>query len=171
MTQMSFWKYGILAGLAVGLMQTFFALISYFGIDSAIVNFAAMLLTWLLFIYALWQYANRNYGENFTFAKGMKLGVVMAVTAGIFSGLVVFAMYSLDDNLTAKALADTMQTASDANLPQDKTDILMEQTREMLKPSVIMTSQIFSDLLVGIIVSLITMVFVRNNQKQKTEKI
>lgn len=159
----SVWKSCLKFGLIMGLISVVLSVLFYM-LDLLFAPWIVIpnLILSLVVLYLL-QRSYRDTYENgyITYGKAFGAGVVIFIYAAIITAIFTYLLYAvIDPGLVEKSLAATSAKLEAKGIPQSAIDAGLEMQEKMLKPWIISLSGIFFSMLSGVIMSLITSIFV-----------
>ena len=102
----------------------------------------------------------------FPYSKALGLGVATLFFASIIMAVFNFVLYSfIDPGLIDKMLSVTESKLLESGLSEDMIEQQIEMQRKFMTPIVLSISEIFSLTLYGLIISLITSIFLRKKEQ------
>lgn len=102
--------------------------------------------------------------ENFPYSKALGLGVATSFFSSIILALFTFILYKyIDPELIDQILLQAEEKLIESGLDYDMIEMQIEMQRKFVNPSILAASTIFSTTLTGLIISLITSIFLKRN--------
>jgi hypothetical protein len=159
------WKANLTNGLILGLTGIVYSLIVYF-FDLSFNK--AQGLVFLLIQLGLLFFLLKSYRDNYlhgqiTYGQSFGAGVIICLYYAIIMAVFTYILYTvIDTGLMNKQLAFAEETMLKKGLPQASIDSAMSIQAKIMKPAIMAPIGIFTNLLWGVIISLIVSIFVRN---------
>ena len=99
---------------------------------------------------------------EFPYSRTLGLGVATAFFASLILGLFIYVLFQyIDPDLISQTLQKTEEKLLESGLSDDMIEQQMELQSKFIKPSIMAVSTIFGKVLMGLIFSLITSIFLR----------
>jgi hypothetical protein len=158
------WKANLTNGLILGLIGIVYTLVMYF-LDltfNRVQGLVFLLILIFMIFYLVKSYRDNNMHGNITYGQAVGAGVVIFLYYSLIMAVFIYILYAvIDTGLVAKQLAFTEEMMAKRGMPQEAMDAAMEIQRKIIKPGIIAPMGIFSNMLTGVIMSLIVAIFVK----------
>jgi amino acid transporter len=97
-----------------------------------------------------------------TYGQAVGAGAVIFLYYSIIMAVFIYILYTvIDSGLIGKQLAFTEELMAKRGLPQESMDAAMKIQKKMIKPEIIAPFGIISNMITGVIMSLIVAIFAR----------
>jgi hypothetical protein len=156
-------------GLIIGLTSMIVTTI-YYATDNMFAESAGY-LSYLIYIAGI-VLATLAYKKSidqntpFPYSKALGLGVATMFFASLILALFTFVLYKfIDQGLIDEMLSFTEEKLLGKGINEEMIEQQIEMQRKFMTPAILSLSQVFSGVLVGFVISLITSIFL----KKKTE--
>ena len=106
----------------------------------------------------------RSIAENdeFPYSKALGLGVATAFFASLILALFTFVLYKyIDPDLVEQSLTNAEEVLLEKGINEDLIETQIEMQRNFVKPSILSASTVLTDVIYGLIISLVTSIFLR----------
>jgi len=163
--KVSVWKANLTNGLILGLIGIVYSLVVYF-FDLTLNQvqgylFLVILLVALYFLVK--SYRDHYLHGQMTYGKAVGAGIVIFFYYSIITAIFTYILFAfIDPGLIDKQLAMTEEMLQKRGLPQEAMDAALKVQEKMIKPGIIAPLSILSNMLYGLIMSLIIGIFVKN---------
>ena len=154
-----FW--GFITALASMLVTTV-----YYSTDSmesksqSWVNFAILAIG--IIVCTLMYRQTLGEKDEFPYSKALGLGVTTIFFASLILAVFTFVLYKyIDPDLVSKSLSASEQKLLDKGYTEDMVEQQLEMTRKFMTPAVMSIFSIFGNVIIGLVISLITSIFLR----------
>jgi general stress protein CsbA len=167
--QNSILKYSFGPGLVLGAISIIYAVVLYVLNADVIENSWLGWINHLILIAAIVYYQNdykKNYNEGFlSYGEGVKLGVTIAVIAGIIGAIYSYIFNTMIDPeyVESMLLKVEAQMAENPQMTQEAIDTAMGFTRKMADPVIQIPTAIIGSAIGGLIFSLIVTAFTKKS--------
>lgn len=162
--QINPWKANLTNGLILGLIGIIYSLVVYFldlSFNKAQGYIFIVVQIGILY-YLLKSYRDNFLHGNITYGQAVGAGVIICLYYSIIAALFTYILYAfIDPDLVGKQLAYTEEVLLERNLPQEAVDAGMKVQQKLMIPEVIAPLSIAGNMFWGVIISLITAIFVR----------
>jgi len=158
-------KYGLLTGLISIIYTLFSYLTETFG--SIFLNlFIALAITIIGLVLAMREFRKKN-GGFMTYGQGLGIGMIVAVTASILSGIFIFLYTSyVDPTITEKIVDSVMDQMGAFGLDDSQLDEARDKMLADTTPFKQLTSALTNGLFGGLILSLIIAAIMKRNRPE-----
>jgi len=163
--KVSVWKANLTNGLILGLIGIVYSLVVYF-FDLTLNQvqgylFLVILLVALFFLVK--SYRDHYLHGQMTYGQAVGAGIVIFFYYSIITAIFTYILFAfIDPGLIDKQLAMTEEMLQKRGLPQEAMDAALKVQEKMIKPGIIAPLSILSNMLYGLIMSLIIGIFVKN---------
>ncbi len=163
--KVSVWKANLTNGLILGLIGIVYSLVVYF-FDLTLNQvqgylFLVILLVALYFLVK--SYRDHYLHGQMTYGQAVGAGIVIFFYYSIITAIFTYILFAfIDPGLIDKQLAMTEEMLQKRGLPQEAMDAALKVQEKMIKPGIIAPLSILSNMLYGLIMSLIIGIFVKN---------
>ncbi len=158
------WKANLTGGLIMGLIGIIYSLVVYF-LDlsfNKIQGYIFIVVQIGILFYLLKSYRNNFLHGNISFGQAVGAGLIICLYYSIITAVFTYILYAIiDPDLVGKQLAFTEDMLLQRNLPQEAIDASMKVQKKLLIPEVIAPLSIVGNMFWGLIISLVTAIFVR----------
>jgi len=158
------WKANLTNGLILGLLGIIYTLVVYF-LDLTFNQvqgyiFLAILIVALFFL--IKSYRDNFLGGYITYGQAVGAGVVIFLYYAIIQAIFAYLLYAvIDPGLIDKQLAFSEELIAKRGLPQEAMDAALNMQKKFVKPEIIAPTSLISNMFTGLIMSLITAIFVK----------
>ena len=168
----SIWKSCFKFGIILGLVYIVISVLFYV-MDLTFATWAAIpnIIVGLIVLFLL-QRSYRDTCENgfITYGKALGSGMIMFIYAAVLVAIYTYILYAvIDPGLIDKTIAYSTAKLEAKGLPQAAIDASAKMQEKMMKPWIISLTTIFYSLFSGLIMSLITSIFVAKKGNPLTE--
>ena len=163
--KVSVWTANLTNGLILGLIGIVYSLVVYF-FDLTLNQvqgylFLVILLVALYFLVK--SYRDHYLHGQMTYGQAVGAGIVIFFYYSIITAIFTYILFAfIDPGLIDKQLAMTEEMLQKRGLPQEAMDAALKVQEKMIKPGIIAPLSILSNMLYGLIMSLIIGIFVKN---------
>ncbi len=158
------WKANLTNGLILGLIGIIYSLVVYF-LDlsfNKVQGYIFIVVQIGILYYLVKSYRDNFLHGNITFGQAVGAGVIICLYYSIISAVFTYILYAfIDPDLVGKQLAFTEEMLQGRNIPQEAIDVNMRVQKKLMIPEVIAPLSIAGNMFWGVIISLITAIFVR----------
>jgi hypothetical protein len=159
------WKANLTNGLIMGLVGIVYSLVMYF-LDLTLnktQGYFFILIQVVLLFFLLKSYRDNFLHGQISYGKSFGAGVIIFLYYSIISAVFIYILYAvIDPGLIDKQLAMTEEVLAQKGIPQSTIDQSMAMQAKLMKPAVIAPIGIFTNMIWGVIVSLIVSIFIKN---------
>jgi hypothetical protein len=162
--KVSVWKANLTNGLILGLIGIVYSLVMYFlDLTFNKTQGYAFLLILIVALFFLIKSFRDNYLHGYmTYGQAVGAGAVIFLYYSIIMAVFIYILYTvIDSGLIGKQLAFTEELMAKRGLPQESMDAAMKIQKKMIKPEIIAPFGIISNMITGVIMSLIVAIFAR----------
>lgn len=163
--KVSVWKANLTNGVILGLIGIVYTLVVYFfDLTLNKVQGYVFLVILIVALYIL----IKSYRDNFlhgqmTYGQAVGSGMVIFLYYSIITAIFTYILFAyIDPGLIDKQIAYAEEIMQKRGLPQEAMDAAMKIQQKMIKPGIIAPMSLLSNMLYGLIMSLIIGIFVKN---------
>ena len=168
--KLSISKFSINPGLMLGGMLVLISVTTYIigldPMDNTWIGWISYVIMAFTFYYFQKEYRDNHNGGFLSLGEAVKLGVTIAVIAGVISAIynIIFTQF-IEPDFIDKMLLKVEEKMLDTNpdLPQSQIDMALGMTRKMMSPMISVPLAIVSSAIGGLILSLGTGFFTKKN--------
>lgn len=156
-------SYGAILGASVSAVTLLmYVLGQMFSSSTAIIRFIVIVS---ILIYSQRSIRDKLFNEQITYKTALGMGIYITAFAGIIVSFFTFVLYNyIDPKLLEETFINTEETLLQLGIfSEDKIEYIMENTRENYTPLSTFFSGIFEFAFKGLIISLITSIFVKRS--------
>ncbi len=104
-------------------------------------------------------------GGEMTYGQALGVGVMTVIFASVLGSIYTYLLYTIIDPSLQEQLRlfTEQQIIEQGRVPEEQLDTVLEMTAKFQKPWIISISAIFGSALIGLIISLITAIFTKQN--------
>ncbi len=163
--KVSVWKANLTNGVILGLIGIVYTLVVYFF--DLTLNKVQGYLFLVILIVALY-FLIKSYRDNYlhgqmTYGQAVGAGMVIFLYYSIITAIFTYILFAfIDPGLIDKQIAYAEEIMQKRGLPQEAMDAAMKIQQKMIKPGIIAPMSLLSNMLYGLIMSLIIGIFVKN---------
>lgn len=163
--KVSVWKANLTSGVILGLIGIVYTLVAYF-FDLTLNKVQGYVFLVILLV-ALYFFI-KSYRDNYlhgqmTYGQAVGSGMVIFLYYSIITAIFTYILYAfIDPGLIDKQIAMTEEIMQKRGLPQEAMDAAMKIQQKMIRPGIIAPMSILSNMLFGLVMSLIIGIFVKN---------
>jgi hypothetical protein len=163
--KVSVWKANLTNGVILGLIGIVYTLVVYFF--DLTLNKVQGYVFLVILIVALY-FLIKSYRDNYlhgqmTYGQAVGAGMVIFLYYSIISAIFTYILFAfIDPGLIDKQIAFAEEVMQKRGLPQEAMDAAMKIQQKMIKPGIIAPMSLLSNMLYGLIMSLIIGIFVKN---------
>ncbi len=156
-------KYGLMAGVLLIILTVVFYMMNY--MPKGALNVFPYLIIGGFIIYGCINYRDKECGGFLSYGSAVKTGVLIALFASIIFAAYSYIFYQFIDPAYVEVIMTAQEEALlEKNLPQETIDMQMEMTRKFMTPMLISLFTIVGFLIFGLVISLITSIFVKKEK-------
>jgi hypothetical protein len=158
------WKANLNSGLILGLIGVVYTLVMYF-LDLTL-NRTQGYVFLIILVVSLFMLV-KSYRDNYlygyiTYGKAVGAGLVIFLYYSIIIAIFTYILFAvIDPGLIDKQLAMAEDLLEKRNMPQEAMDAAINIQKKMIKPGIIAPMSILSNMLYGLVLSLIVAIFVK----------
>lgn len=158
-------KYGIITGLASGVLSVIMFVSGAF--ETVWISIVlALIISIGGIVMAHREYKELN-GGYMNYGKGLLIGTILSVIAGLISGLISFAYIQFVDPGVLDRMKEMQMTMMEKfGMPEDKMEEAVAKLDEQFTPTKQLTSGLTSGLVGGLVLSLIVSAFTKRNRPE-----
>lgn len=163
--KVSVWKASLTNGVILGLIGIVYTLVVYFfDLTLNKVQGYVFLVILLVALYFLIKSYRDNYLHGqMTYGQAVGAGMVIFLYYSIITAIFTYILFAfIDPGLIDKQIAYAEEIMQKRGLPQEAMDAAMKIQQKMIKPGIIAPMSLLSNMLYGLIMSLIIGIFVKN---------
>lgn len=163
--KVSVWKANLTNGVILGLIGIVYTLVVYFF--DLTLNKVQGYVFLVILIVALY-FLIKSYRDNYlhgqmTYGQAVGSGMVIFLYYSIITAIFTYILFAfIDPGLIDKQIAYAEEMMQERGLPQEAMDAAMKIQQKMIKPGIIAPMSLLSNMLYGLIMSLIVGIFVKN---------
>jgi hypothetical protein len=163
--KVSVWKANLTNGVILGLIGIVYTLVVYFF--DLTLNKVQGYVFLVILIVALY-FLIKSYRDNYlhgqmTYGQAVGAGMVIFLYYSIITAIFTYILFAfIDPGLIDKQIAYAEEIMQKRGLPQEAMDAAMKIQQKMIKPEIIAPMSLLSNMLYGLIMSLIIGIFVKN---------
>jgi hypothetical protein len=163
--KVSVWKANLTNGVILGLIGIVYTLVVYFF--DLTLNKVQGYVFLVILIVALY-FLIKSYRDNYlhgqmTYGQAVGAGMVIFLYYSIITAIFTYILFAfIDPGLIDKQIAYAEEIMQKRGLPQEAMDAAMKIQQKMIKPGIIAPMSLLSNMLYGLIMSLIIGIFVKN---------
>ncbi len=158
------WKSNLNNGLILGLAGIVYSLILYF-LDQSLNKTGGYIFIIIqigLLFFLLKSYRDNLMHGQITYGQSFGAGLIICIYYAIIMAIFSYILYTvIDPGLVAKQLAMAEEGMVKKGLPQSAIDTGMAFTAKIMKPSIMVISGIFGNIIWGAILSLVISIFIK----------
>ena len=135
--------------------------------------FIRLILFVYILIYSQKALRDKYFNGQVTYKMALSLGFSISVFAGIIISFLIFVLYYTDPNLVEETFTNMEEALLQLHIfTEDKIEFIVQNSRENYNPLATFFSGIFEFAFKGLLISLITSIFVKreNNSFENTMK-
>jgi hypothetical protein len=158
------WKANLNNGLILASVGVVISLIMYFFdlMFNQSLGYVTMLIQLVVLFFLLKSYRDTVLNGYISYGKALGAGIVINIYNALIMALFTYLLYSIiDPGLTVKKLAFIEEMMLKKGTPQAGIDAIMKMQEKLNRPFMSAIINIFSFMLFGTIISLITGIFVK----------
>ncbi|MFZ2338461.1 MAG: DUF4199 domain-containing protein [Bacteroidales bacterium] len=163
--KVSVWKANLTNGVILGLTGIVYTLIVYF-FDLTLNKVQGYVFLVILFValyFLIKSYRDNSLHGQMTYGQAVGAGMVIFLYYSIITAIFTYILFAfIDPGLIDKQIAYAEEIMQKRGLPQEAMDAAMKIQQKMIKPAIIAPMSLLSNMLYGLIMSLIIGIFVRN---------
>lgn len=163
--KVSVWKANLTNGVILGLIGIVYTLVVYFfDLTLNKVQGYVFLVILIVTLYFLIKSYRDNYLHGqMTYGQAVGSGMVIFLYYSIITAIFTYILFAfIDPGLIDKQIAYAEEMMQERGLPQEAMDAAMKIQQKMIKPGIIAPMSLLSNMLYGLIMSLIVGIFVKN---------
>lgn len=160
----TFWKSAMIYGLYLSLALVLFSVILYATglILNQKLGYVSLILTVAGIIFAQITYRNKEMNGSISYGQAVGFGVAIMLFAGIVTALYTMILYSfVDPGLIDQMKTMQEQAMAQKGLSEEQIEQAMTITAKMMTPGWMSIMGLVGSIFSGLIVSLITSIFVK----------
>jgi len=158
------WQANLTSGLILGLIGIVYTLVMYF-LDltfNQVQGYVFLLVLIVTLFYLVKSYRDNYLYGYITYGQAVGAGVVIFLYYAILISIFMYILYKIiDPDLISKQLAMAEDLIEKRRMPQEAADAAIKFQKKFVKPEIIAISGIFSNMITGVIMSLIVAIFVK----------
>jgi hypothetical protein len=159
------WNANLTNGLILGLTGVVYSLIIYF-LDlsfNKVQGYVFILIQIILLYFLLKSYRDNFLHGQITYGQSFGAGVIICLYYSIIMAVFTYILYTvIDTGLVTKQLAFAEEALLKRGLPQASIDTAMSIQTKIMKPAIMAPLSIITNLVWGVIISLIISIFIKN---------
>jgi len=159
----TFWKSAMIYGLYLGIVITLYSVILYVAGQNAnkSLGYISFLLYAIGIVLVQVYYRDHELNGSISYGQAVGFGVAVMLCAGIITALYSIIIYKIDPSLIEQIKAMTEEQYLKSGMSEDQVETTMSVASKLMTPGILAISGLFSSVLVGTIISLISSIFVK----------
>ncbi len=163
------WKSAMTYGLYLAIVLILYSVILYVGglLTNTVlgyVNFALLIVG--IYLTQL-TYRNKELGGAISYGQAVGFGVIVAACVGFLTAIYTLVLYKfIDPGLLKEVQAAQEEILLARGMSEDQVEAAMAMSEKMMTPVIMAISGVFSYVLIGTIISLITSIFVKRQPNE-----
>ena len=164
----TFWKSAMVYGLYLGITITLFSVILYVSgqTQNKSLGYISFLLYAVGIVLAQIYYRNRELNGTITYGQSVGFGVAVMFFAGIITTLYNLIIFKIDPSLIEQIKILQEEAYLKNGMSEEMIERTMEMSAKMMTPGWMSIMGLFSSVLIGTIVSLVTSIFVKKQPNE-----
>jgi hypothetical protein len=162
--EVNIWKVNLTNGLILGLIGVVYTLVIYF-LDltfNKVQGYVFLLILIVTLFYLVKSYRDNYLHGYITYGQAVGAGVVIFLYYSLIIAVFTYLLYAvIDTGLIAKQLAFAEELYEKRGMPQEAMDAALKIQKKFIKPEIIAPMSIFSNMITGVIMSLIDAIFIK----------
>jgi hypothetical protein len=158
------WKANLTNGVILGLIGIVYTLLMYF-LDltfNKVQGYIYLPLLVVALYFLIKSYRDTYMHGYITYGQAFGAGVVIFLYYAVIMSVFLYLLYAvIDTGLIAKQLAFSQEILEKRGIPQEAMDAAVKIQKKFAQPGIIAVSTLFSNMITGVIMSLIASIFVR----------
>ncbi len=156
-------------GLITGLVLIVYTLILYMTDNLVQSNLFLGVINYIILIAGIVM-GTKSYRDQYlsgyiSYSKSLGTGVLISIFAGVILGVFTYLLYQvIDPELMDKSIRLIQEEMLKSGVPESQVETMTEVQRNIRSPLVMMVGSIFSYGILGLIFSLITSIFTKNEE-------
>lgn len=163
--KVSVWKANLTNGLILGLVGIVYSLVVYF-FDltlNKVQGYVFLVILIMALYYLIKSYRDNHLHGQMTYGQAVGAGMVIFLYYSIITAIFTWILFAvIDPGLIDKQIAFAEELLQKRGLPQETMDAAMRVQQKMIKPEIIAPMSFLSNMLYGLIMSLIIGIFVKH---------
>lgn len=163
--KVSVWKANLTNGLILGLIGIVYSLVVYF-FDltlNKVQGYVFLVILIVALYFLIKSYRDNHLHGQMTYGQAVGAGMVIFLYYSIITAIFTWILFAvIDPGLIDKQIAFAEELLQKRGLPQEAMDAAMRVQQKMIKPEIIAPMSVLSNMLYGLIMSLITGIFVKH---------
>jgi hypothetical protein len=168
----SIWKSCLKYGIIMGLVSVVLSVLIYMlDLTFATWIIIPVIIVTIITLFLL-QRSYRDTYENgyISYGKSLGAGMIIFLYSAIIVAVYTYLLYKvIDPGLIDKTIAASTAKLEAKGLPEASIDAGMKMQAKMLKPGIISITQVFNTLLTGLLMSLVSSIFIAKKGNPLTE--
>ena len=162
------WKSAMVYGLYLGITITLFSVILYVSgqTQNKSLGYISFLLYAVGIVLAQIYYRNRELNGTITYGQSVGFGVAVMFFAGIITTLYNLIIFKIDPSLIEQIKILQEEAYLKNGMSEEMIERTMEMSAKMMTPGWMSIMGLFSSVLIGTIVSLVTSIFVKKQPNE-----
>ncbi|HEY3370414.1 MAG TPA: DUF4199 domain-containing protein [Prolixibacteraceae bacterium] len=164
----TFWKTAMTYGLYLGIVITLFSVILY--VSGEALNKSLGYITLPLYavgiILAQIHYRDREQNGSISYGQAVGFGTAVMLFCAIISALYSLIIFKVDPSLIEQVRIAQEEAYLKNGMNQEMIEKTMEMTAKMMTPGWMAIMGLFSTVIMGTIISLVTSIFVKRQPNQ-----
>jgi Protein of unknown function (DUF4199) len=158
------WKANLASGLILGLIGIVYTLVMYF-LDltfNQVQGYIFLLVLIVSLFYLIKSYRDNYLHGIMTYGQAVGSGVVIFLYYSLMIAVFMYILYKIiDPDLISRQLAIAEEMIEKRPMPEEAKNTALNFQKKFIQPGIISASSIFSNMLTGVIMSLIVAIFVK----------
>ncbi|MFP4042645.1 MAG: DUF4199 domain-containing protein [Bacteroidales bacterium] len=164
-----FLKLTMTYGFITGIVLIIYTLLLYISNNLLEQNFILGVLNYIILVAGIIigtkAYRDQYLDGYISYGKSLGTGVLISVFAGVVTGVFTYLLYAvIDPQLLDESIKIIQEEMLQKGVPEGQIEMMTEMQKEFQSPLIMMISSIFSYGFMGLIFSLITSIFTKNNK-------
>lgn len=163
----TFWKSAMIYGLYLGIAVVLFSVILYVSgqmLNSAINWISFVIIAAGIYLSQL-NYRNKELNGFIKYSTALGFGIAVALFSGIIQTVYTIVIYKLDPSLLDQMRMLQEEAMLKQGLPEESIETATEMMSKLQSPALLAFSGLFSVVLIGFIISLITSIFIKKTDE------
>ncbi len=160
----SIWKAGLTYGAMLGLILIIYTVLLYV-IDQSFnkaLGYVSFLFMAAMVFYGAKSYRDNNLGGFITYGRALGISMIIILVAGIISTIYFLIHTSIvDTEYVTKLLATAEEQLLKKGMSDDQIEMALSMQKKMMKPAIMAVFGLVGTGFWGLIISLITSIFVK----------
>lgn len=162
--KVNIWKSNISGGLILAMTGIIYTLVIYFLnlTFNQVQGYIFLLILIVVLFYLVKSYRDNYLHGLITYGQSVGAGVVIFIYYSVIIALFTYLLYKIiDPGLIGRQLAVAEELIEKRGLPREATDAALSFQKKFITPEVLAISGIFTNIITGVIMSLIVAIFTK----------